>query len=195
MFLLKIQISRWVNILFIFLCVCILGSILKAGTTGKISGTIRDLSTGEPLMGANIIIEGTSMGAATDVDGQYIILNISPGVYDVKSMMIGYTSVRTVGIKISIDVTTALNFQLQSSVLEFEEVTITAERKIVRKDLTSSLSIVGSDEIAEMPVEEFEDILALQAGIIIGAEGEIHIRGGRSSEISYLVDGDRKSVV
>ena len=189
MFLLKIQISRRVNILFIFLCVCILGSMLKAGTTGKISGTVRDLSTGEPLMGANIIIEGTSMGAATDVDGQYIILNISPGVYDVKSMMIGYTSVRTVGIKISIDVTTALNFQLQSSVLEFEEVTITAERKIVRKDLTSSLSIVGSDEIAEMPVEEFEDILALQAGIIIGAEGEIHIRGGRSSEISYLVDG------
>jgi len=88
--------------------------MLKAGTTGKISGTVRDLSTGEPLMGANIIIEGTSMGAATDVDGQYIILNISPGVYDVKSMMIGYTSVRTVGIKISIDVTTALNFQLQS---------------------------------------------------------------------------------
>ncbi len=189
LFFFKNQISRRVNILFIFLCVCILGSMLKAGTTGKIAGTVRDLSTGEPLIGANIIIEGTSMGAATDVDGQYIILNISPGVYDVKSMMIGYTSVRTVGVKISIDVTTSLNFQLQPSVLEFEEVTITAERTIVQKDLTSSLSIVGSDEIAEMPVEEFEDILALQAGIIIGAGGEIHIRGGRSSEISYLVDG------
>jgi outer membrane receptor protein involved in Fe transport len=169
--------------------ICISGSFLIAGTTGKITGLVLDASTGEPLIGANIIIEGTSIGAATDIDGRYIILNIPPAVYDVKSMMIGYTSVRTVGIKISIDVTTTLHFQLQPSVLEFEEVTIIAERKIVRKDLTSTLSIVGSDEIAEMPVEEFEDILALQAGIIIGAGGEIHIRGGRSSEISYLVDG------
>ena len=168
---------------------CISGSSLLAGTTGKITGIVRDASTEEPLIGANIIIEGTSIGAATDIEGRYIILNIPPGVYEVKSMMIGYTSARTVGIKISIDVTTTLHFQLQPSVLDFEEVTITAERKIIRKDLTSTLSIVGSDEIAEMPVEEFEDILALQAGIIIGAEGEIHIRGGRSSEISYLVDG------
>ncbi len=170
-------------------CIGISGSYLIAGTTGKITGQVRDASTGEPLIGANIIIEGTSMGAATDVDGQYIILNISPGVYDVKSMMIGYTSVRMAGIKISIDVTTTLNFELQPSVLEFDEVNIIVERKIVRKDLTSTLSIVGSDEIAEMPVEEFEDILALQAGIIIGPGGEIHIRGGRSSDISYLVDG------
>ena len=170
-------------------CVCIFGSSLKAGTTGKITGIVQDASTEEPLIGANIIIEGTPIGAATDVDGRYFILNIPPGIYDVKSMMIGYPSLRTVGIKISIDVTTTLNFQLQTSVLESEEVTVTAERKIVRKDLTSTLSIVGSDEIAEMPVEEFEDILALQAGIIIGTGGEIHIRGGRSSEISYLVDG------
>lgn len=170
-------------------CICISGSFLIAGTTGKITGLVRDISTGNPLIGANIIIEGTSMGAATNVDGHFFVLNIPPGVYNVKSMMIGYTSVRTVGVRISIDVTTTLNFQLQPSVLEFEEVTIIAERKIVRKDLTSTLSIVGSDEIAEMPVEEFEDILALQAGIIIGTGGEIHIRGGRSSEIAYLVDG------
>ena len=157
---------------------CISGSSLLAGTTGKITGIVRDASTEEPLIGANIIIEGTSIGAATDIEGRYIILNIPPGVYEVKSMMIGYTSARTVGIKISIDVTTTLHFQLQPSVLDFEEVTITAERKIIRKDLTSTLSIVGSDEIAEMPVEEFEDILALQAGVIVGSGGEIHIRGG-----------------
>ena len=155
----------------LLLWICISGSFLIAGTTGKITGLVRDASTGEPLIGANIIIERTSIGAATDVDGRYIILNIPPGVYDVKSMMIGYTSVRMVGIKISIDVTTTLHFQLQPSVLEFDEVNITVERKIVRKDLTSTLSIVDNDAIAEMPVEEFEDILALQAGIIIGTGG------------------------
>jgi len=171
------------------LCIYIFASSLIAGTTGKVTGTVRDASTGNPLIGANIVIEGTPMGAATDITGYYVILNIKPGIYDVKAMMIGYTSIRTVGAKVSIDVTTTLNFQLQPSVLEFESVTITAERNIVRKDLTSTLSIVGSDKIAEMPVEEFEDVLALQAGIIVGTGGEIHIRGGRSSEISYLVDG------
>ena len=49
LFFLKNQISRWVKILFIFLCICILGSMLKAGTTGKFTGTVRDLSTGEPF--------------------------------------------------------------------------------------------------------------------------------------------------
>ncbi len=175
--------------LFAYFLVSVPGSILKGGTTGKITGHIRDASTGEGLVGANIIIEGTYMGAATDAKGYYVILNVPPGVYDAKIMMIGYTTVRSTGARVSIDFTTKLDFQLRPAVLEFEEVSVIAERPIVQKDLTSSLSIVGSEELAEMPVEEFEDILALQAGIVTGAGGEIHMRGGRASEISFLVDG------
>ncbi|MBA7601213.1 Vitamin B12 transporter BtuB [subsurface metagenome] len=178
-----------IHTLFVCLLISVPGSTLKSGTTGKITGLIRDALTGEGLVGANIIIEGTYMGAATAADGYYVILNISPDVYDVKVMMIGYTSIRSTGVRVSVDFTTKLDFQLEHSVLELEEVSVIAERPIVQKDLTSTLSIVGSEELAEMPVEEFGDILALQAGIVTGAGGEIHLRGGRASEISYMVDG------
>ncbi len=178
-----------IHTLFVCLLISVPGSTLKSGTTGKITGHIQDASTGEGLAGANIIIEGTYMGAATDLEGYYVILNVPPSVYDVKVMMIGYTTVRSTGARVSIDFTTKLDFQMRHAVLEGEEVSVIASRPIVRKDLTSSLSIVGSEELEEMPVEEFEDILALQAGIITGAGGEIHMRGGRASEISYMVDG------
>ena len=57
-------------------------SFTLAGVTGKISGRIIDNESGEPLIGANIILQGTSNGAATDIDGYYHILNIRPGHYD-----------------------------------------------------------------------------------------------------------------
>ena len=165
------------------------GSPLIAGTTGKISGSIQDISTGDPLIGANIIIAGTSLGAAADGKGRFVILNIPPGVYSVKASMIGYTPVIYSGVRVSADFTTKLDFQLQQAGLELREVTVTAKSPIVRKDLTSSLSIVGAEQLKEIPVEEFADVLALQAGIVIGTDGDIHIRGGRSSEVAYLVDG------
>lgn len=175
------------------LLVCLLISVpglnLRGGTTGKITGHIQDASTGEGLVGANIVIDGTYMGAATDLDGYYVILNIPPGVYDVQVTMIGYNLIRSTGVRVSIDFTTQLDLRLAHMVLGGEQVTVVATRPIVQKDLTSSLAIVSSAELAEMPVEEFADVLALQAGIVIGSGGEIHMRGGRASEISYMVDG------
>jgi hypothetical protein len=167
----------------------VVGSPIWGGTTGKISGYVYDAETGEPLVGANVIVEETSLGAASDAQGYYAILNVPPGRYTVKAMMIGYTSVRSVGVKVSVDFTTEVNFQLSPTSIEMGAVAVVAERPIIRKDLTSSLSIVGDEEIAEMPVEEFDDVLSLQAGIVVGADGQIHLRGGRSSEIAYLVDG------
>ena len=168
---------------------CYYSSPLIAGTTGKISGSIRGISNGEPLIGANIIIEGTSLGAAADDKGRFVILNISPGVYTVRGAMIGYTAVSYSDVRVSADFTTKLDFQLQQTGLELREVTVLAKSPIVRKDLTSSLSIVSAEQLKEIPVEEFSDVLALQAGIVIGTDGAIHIRGGRSSEVAYLVDG------
>ena len=63
-----------------------------AGTTGKIAGKIIDATTNETLIGVNVIIVGTTMGAATDINGEYYILNIPPGTYEVKASLIGYQS-------------------------------------------------------------------------------------------------------
>ena len=65
---------------------------LYAGTTGKIAGRITD-ENNNPLIGCNVIIKGTSLGAASDLDGKYFILNIPPGVYEISSSMIGYGTV------------------------------------------------------------------------------------------------------
>ncbi|MFB3055842.1 MAG: carboxypeptidase-like regulatory domain-containing protein, partial [Ignavibacteriaceae bacterium] len=109
-----------------------------AGTTGKISGKIIDTSNGEPLIGANVIILGTNLGAATDFDGNFFIINIPPGKYEVKASIIGYNSVLIQNVTVSVDQTTKLNFELQEEAIEVGEVIVVATRPIVQKDLTST---------------------------------------------------------
>ncbi|MCI0514903.1 carboxypeptidase-like regulatory domain-containing protein, partial [candidate division KSB1 bacterium] len=161
-----------------------------AGTTGKIVGKVTDAQSKEALPGVNIIIEGTMMGAATDLEGEYLILNVPAGIYTLKATMIGYNSARITNIKVSIDLTTTSNLELGETVLDLgREITVTAEREVIKKDMTSSLSAVGAEEIQSMPVQEVADVLELQAGLVRDATGGIHIRGGRSGEVAYWVDG------
>ncbi|MFQ6617916.1 MAG: TonB-dependent receptor domain-containing protein [Fidelibacterota bacterium] len=168
----------------------ILYSLTIAGTTGKITGRVVNKETKEPLIGVNVILKGTDMGAATDINGNYVILNVPPGKYTVKSSMIGFISVEVKDVRVTIDLTSTVNFELTPTVLEIgEPISVVGERPIVQMDLTSSAVAISSEQIAEMPVEEFSEILELQAGVIKGSSGELYIRGGRSTEIAYLIDG------
>ncbi len=161
-----------------------------AGTTGKISGKVTDQNTRQGLPGVNVMIEGALIGAVTDLEGEYAILNVPPGVHTVAAKMIGYQSMRQTNVKVTIDLTTALNFQLSSTVVDINEtVTVVAERPLVRKDVTSSHAVVATEDIQAMPVENFGQVLTLQAGVVQGSGGELHIRGGRSGEVRYMVDG------
>src|SRR3989339_1556984 len=90
------------------------GTFIYAGTTGKIAGKISDKATGEALIGANVLIVGTTMGASSDIDGNYFILNIPPGEYQVKASMIGYSSFTIQKIRVSIDQTSKIDFELSS---------------------------------------------------------------------------------
>jgi len=163
---------------------------VDAGTRGKISGYVRDSSTEDPLAGVNVIITGTSMGAATNEKGYYFILNVPAGVYTLKASMIGYTPVTYSNVKVSVDLTTTIDFKLDTHVLDFgETVEIVAERPMIQKDITSSQAHVDAQEIKALPVENIHDVLQLQAGVTIGVDGATHIRGGRSNEILYMIDG------
>lgn len=161
---------------------------LLAGTTGKLAGNVTDAQTGEILIGANLLIEGTNLGAATNSEGNYVILNIPPGTYQVKISYIGYESVIINQVKIVVDQTTSLPVQLRSSSVQVEEIIVTARTPLIQKDLTSSVSVLTRDEIDALPVASFTELLALQAGVI-GSGNDLHIRGGRSNEVAYLVDG------
>lgn len=161
-----------------------------AGTTGKIVGKVVDAQSGETLPGVNVVLEGTMMGAATDLDGEYLILHVPPGTYTIRAKMMGFSDTRIENIKVSIDLTTTRNVRLNSEVLDLgEEVTIIAQREVIQKDMTSSLASIGADEIQAMPVQEVADVLELQAGLVRDASGGLHVRGGRSSEVAYWVDG------
>jgi outer membrane receptor for ferrienterochelin and colicin len=161
-----------------------------AGTTGRLAGRVTDAATGDPLPFVNVVIVGTTLGAATDIDGYYSIINVPPGNYVVKASAIGYNSVSFQDVKVSIDLTTTIDFQLAEASVELgEEVVVIATKPLVRMDLTSSTAIVGDDVISQLPVAEVQDVLRLQAGVVISAGGDIHIRGGRANQIAYQIDG------
>ncbi len=160
-----------------------------AGDTGKLAGTVVDAVTKEPLIGASILVVGTSMGAATDMEGRFVILNVSPGSYMLRASAVGYRPVEIKDNRVSIDLTTTVDFQLSESAVTTEAVIITAERPLVRKDLTASTAVVDSKEIQALPVTSFQDVLQLQAGIYVDRNGDLHSRGGRSGEVLYMIDG------
>ena len=155
-----------------------------SGTTGKIAGKVTDALTKESLPSVNIVIVGTSLGGASDIDGEYFILNIPPGTYQLRASAVGYTPVVIGSISVTADQTTRIQFTLQSQSVELGEVAVTATRPIVQKDLTSTVASVGSDQIAKLPLEDVAAVVNLQAGVVEG-----HFRGGRSGEVKYLVDG------
>ena len=142
------------------LAIFVLAATVNAATTGKISGKVIDAETGDPLIGANVVIEGTDLGASTDQDGYYHIINIPVGTYSVRAGYIGYQSVRKTEVEVLIGLTSTVNFELKATAIESGEVVeVVAERPIVRKDVTSGRSIISSDEISKMPVETVSGVL------------------------------------
>lgn len=161
-----------------------------AQTTGKITGTVTDAITGEALPGVNVVVEGTSVGTATDFDGQFTIIGVRPGTKALVASFIGYSTQRVEGVRVSVDLTTTVDIEMREEVFEGEEIVVTADAVLVRRDLTSSEFRVTAESIESLPVQEIGDILTAQAGITTSASG-IHIRGGRSKEVAYFVDGVR----
>ncbi len=174
---------------FYLFLVFMLANLSFAQTTGKIVGVVRDVQTGEALPGANVVIEGTLLGAATDIDGYFVILRVPPGKHTVTAEFLGYQKVYMEEVEVLTDLTTKLDFSLTPEGIAGEEIVVIAEKPLVRKDLTSVEARIQADQIENMAVQELGELLDLQAGIVRDAYGEIHIRGGRSSEVSYMVNG------
>jgi outer membrane receptor protein involved in Fe transport len=164
-----------------------------AGTTGKIMGRVADAQTGQPLAYANVILKGTSMGAAANESGEYFIINVPVGEYTLTGRMMGYADVELQGVWVSADLTTHMDLKMTPQVIEAKEVVeVVVERPMVDRGITASTRIVDGDAIEAMPVSDFEDVLVAQAGVSeTDAErsGGVHVRGGRSGEVTYVVDG------
>ena len=134
----------------IFTFYIVFQSFLFSSVTGKVSGKITDSGTGEPLIGANVMIEGTSLGAATDIDGHYNILNISPGFYSLRVMMIGYGQKTITDIRVEIDLTAMIDIELSVEAISGEMIFVRANQKLVKVDVASSQKSISATQIAEM---------------------------------------------
>jgi outer membrane receptor protein involved in Fe transport len=154
-----------------------------AQTSGKLSGRVVD-ENGEALIGANVLIEGTSRGAATDLDGYYVILNVRAGIYSVRFRYVGYQAKVFSDVRISPDKTTNLDVVLETEVIQGEEVVVVARRPLVEFNQTSTVSSINEEDIKSLPVQNVDEIVNLQAGVVDG-----HFRGGRLGEVQYQVDG------
>ncbi len=167
-------------------------SLLWAASTGKISGRIVDAETNEPLVGANVIIDGTTMGAAADEDGFYFIINVPPDNYTVKAMMVGYTTIIKQNVRVSVNQTTNVNFEMGEQALEGEAVVVEAERPVIQMDVSSSQKIVTEEAIMNRPLENLEEILSTEVGIDLQANADgtgLLVRGGGLNETDIKVDG------
>ena len=179
-----------------------IASVVMAGTDGQIRGKVNNIE-GEELIGAQIYIETLGIGAVADLDGNYIIINIPVGKYDVQATMISYGTQVVQNVDVMMDNTIWLNFVLDIEAIEGQTIYVSGEKDLVDKGATSKKITVSSEAIEALPIRDVSELYSLQSGVVKvegGMRGgipdheekgleEVHVRGGRSGEIAYLIDG------
>jgi outer membrane receptor protein involved in Fe transport len=173
----------------VVMMIALFTTILFSQTTGKIKGVVLD-ENGEPLPGANIVVEGTTWGAESDEDGYYYIIGVRAGTYSMKAQFIGYAPREAKDVRVRVGLTTTQNFKMSSEEIELEAigVEVVMEKK-VEKDVTTSQRTIDMGNIETLAVTQVEDVLKGTAGIKTDADGELHFRGGRAGEVNYVIDG------
>jgi outer membrane receptor protein involved in Fe transport len=168
-----------------------------AGTTGKLTGRVTDEKK-QPLAGVNVRVEGQRLGGITDDQGNYFIIGITGGKYQIKMDLIGYAPFVAGNVEITPDFTTTLDAVMRTEAVQMNEVVVNAERPLLQKDATGSTKFFSGAEIAKLPVRGYRDAVAQQAGTVnfgrqIDRESTngstVILRGGRPNETAYYVDG------
>lgn len=165
-------------------------SLDKQGTTGKITGRVIDMKEKVQLIGAVVKIEGTNLGAITDDNGEYTILNVDVGTYKVSASYIGYDDQLVSDVKVSADLTTQVNFALKitGSEITTDEIEIVGKRNAISPD--QSGKIIGQEFIDNSGIRGIENIASTTAGVVQDERGQnINVRGGRDNETAIIIDG------
>lgn len=171
-------------------------SFCFAGNTGKISGRVIDKSNGQPLISANVVIKELKIGTSTDINGDYFILNVPPGVYSLSVSMLGFKNVTKSNVEVVIDRTMMHNFSLEPVVFEGKDVLIVADRPVVDKDLTASEQVVTAKVLESAGMKTIKDVLETQAGIFSDNSSlawqrgatKGYVRGSSLVQAVYMID-------
>jgi outer membrane receptor protein involved in Fe transport len=168
---------------------CSLGfSNIRFSGTGKVVGKVFDAETKEPLIGASVVILGTSYGASTNIDGEFIIVNVNPGTYSLKASYVGFADQKVEGVRVYADLTQQVDFGLHNKQLQTKEVVVIAEKPLINKNQTNSTATIKAEDIANLPVRDVSAIVANQSGVV-RQNGNIYVRGSRSDAVAFYVDG------
>jgi len=168
---------------------------------GSVAGKIHD-AAGNPLAGANVVVLGTRRGCSSDIEGNFRLHHLTPGKYRLRVSMLGYGTTELEQVHVVADLTTRLEVLLRSSRIAGEEVTVVAERPLIRVDATAKTTTLSAEQINNLPVQDLPEILAAQAnmavltgtpsskaGYDIRGIDDIRMRGGRNNEVALMIDG------
>lgn len=173
--------------------------------TGKLTGVVTDAETGKPIEGVAIVIQGTTLGSNTNAAGKFFVIQVPPSTYSVQARRLGYQSVITANVTITIDATREVNFKLKASNTTLAAVTVQAEQApLIERNQVGSSSVVTAEQIQSLPVTSIAGVLALQQGftevpnntsVLSLAEEQrsttqpIRVRGGRGGSTLSMIDG------
>jgi outer membrane receptor protein involved in Fe transport len=180
-----------VPLLLLLLLLGVVPGSVVAGVTGKVSGVVIDAGSSQPIEGATVRVLGTNLATETDIDGEYFIINVASGKYDIAVTSVGYDSTVKKDVRVLIDLTTPVDFALdQEDIRLGDKVVVYADDPIIQKDLTASRVIFTSDRLKTLPnIVTVQAVLTNYPGVVLDRNQELHVRGGRSGQVSYYYDG------
>jgi outer membrane receptor protein involved in Fe transport len=176
------------KLVYIFLLALLIPALVLAAGKGKITGKVTDRETGEPLVGASVVLVGTSQGATTDINGQYTILNIDVGTYELRASYVGYQAITLSNVRANADLTTEANFQLPAEGVTVPTVEIVAQRPLVNKAATNAVRIIDNEFFGNFPGRGVTGAISVQPGVVV-QNNNIYIRGSRPDEAGFFVEG------
>ncbi len=179
----------------VIILLLILGTVVQSQTQtkGKISGVVIDAITKEPLIGVNVQVVGTELGAATDANGNFVIPAVPSGIIQLKLTYIGYQQVVKTDVMVMNARPAIINAEMQPKALELEEVSVSAGYFINEATSQPSLIALNREEIRRQP-GGFEDVVRTVAalpGVSVnnaGGRNDLLVRGGGPSENLYVVN-------
>lgn len=191
----KIYIIKWKEILSIGLTVfLLLQSLSFAQGVGRIQGTVADSTTGDGLFGANIWLESTSLGAASDIEGKYLITGVPAGQYTLVVRYIGYEQ-KQFSIEVKENYTLKIDVELLTQVIEGQEVTVNAQaqgqKQAINQQLTSNtiINVVSAEKIHQLPDDDAAAALSRLPGVSIMNGDQVVIRGVQAKLNQVLING------
>lgn len=162
---------------------------INAQNRSRVSGIVTDLKTGKPMLGVNVMILGTDLGAATNEDGQFIIINVPVGKHKVSASMIGYETLILTDVMVSLDQIAKVDFQMKQTILEGEVVEVIAIQDVLHKEVSGTQLVVSNIEMQDASgIREINTFLTKLPGIS-EENGYLTIRGGSADQTGVMVNG------